>query len=135
MILKQTRQNKRLSCILQSENISYSKRINKLLINGANIVYQHKLKHCQNLTKLLRQFPFDLGIRFLELEPQLCWQKLKVIIIHTYRHATDRLGALLQLRKWKSGVVAHLSPQQSRGSGKGTEQYIEIISQKKGKWK
>lgn len=39
-----------------------SKRINKLLINGANISYQHKLKHCQNLTKLLRQFPFDLGI-------------------------------------------------------------------------
>lgn len=40
-------------------------------------------------------------------------------------------GALLELRKWKSGVVAHLSPQQSGGSGKGTEQYVEIISQKK----
>lgn len=108
-----------------------SKRINKLLINGANISYQHKLKHCQNLTKLLRQFPFDLGIPLFRTGITIVLTKIKS---NNHPHTETcyrQTGYIAVAKKWKSSVVAHLSPQQSGGSGKGTEQYTEIISQKK----
>lgn len=119
-----------------------NRRINRLFINGTNISHQDKLKHCQNLTKLFRQFPFDLGNPLFRTRITVVLAKIKNNNNHTHiqidRHAYRQKRCTTVAKEVEPGIVAHLSPQQSGGYDKRAEFKPEDTLRsclKKQKWK